>query len=416
MTETKPFNIPKKVMWQAYKLVKANKGSAGVDQQSLEDFEKDLANNLYKLWNRLSSGSYFPPPVKACPIPKKSGGERILGIPAVSDRIAQMVIKLQFEPLVEVHFLEDSYGYRPNKSALEAVGVTQERCRAYDWVLEFDIVGLFDNIPHNLLQKAIEVHTDCRYTKLYLERWLKAPLEMANGELVERKCGTPQGGVVSPVLSNLYLHYTFDKWMERKHPEVKWCRYADDGLVHCTTEEQAQDLLKELRERFKECGLELHPEKTQIVYCFDKRRKKEYPRKSFVFLGYCFKMRECINKKTKEVFLSFSPGASVEALKSMREKTKKLGWRRHTELSLSELAKKVNPILNGWINYYGRYYRSELYKVWRHFNQTLVAWARRKYKSLRQSKSKAVEWLRKIVLREPDLFAHWKKGMVGSFI
>jgi RNA-directed DNA polymerase len=334
----------------------------------------------------------------------------------VSDRIAQMVIKLQFEPLVEVHFLEDSYGYRPNKSALEAVGVTQERCRAYDWVLEFDIVGLFDNIPHNLLQKAIEVHTDCRYTKLYLERWLKAPLEMANGELVERKCGTPQGGVVSPVLSNLYLHYTFDKWMERKHPEVKWCRYADDGLVHCTTEEQAQDLLKELRERFKECGLELHPEKTQIVYCFDKRRKKEYPRKSFVFLGYCFKMRECINKKTKEVFLSFSPGASVEALKSMREKTKKLGWRRHTELSLSELAKKVNPILNGWINYYGRYYRSELYKVWRHFNQTLVAWARRKYKSLRQSKSKAVEWLRKIVLREPDLFAHWKKGMVGSFI
>jgi RNA-directed DNA polymerase len=182
LTETKPFNIPKKVMWQAYKLVKANKGSAGVDQQSLEDFEKDLANNLYKLWNRLSSGSYFPPPVKACPIPKKSGGERILGIPAVSDRIAQMVIKLQFEPLVEVHFLEDSYGYRPNKSALEAVGVTQERCRAYDWVLEFDIVGLFDNIPHNLLQKAIEVHTDCRYTKLYLERWLKAPLEMANGE------------------------------------------------------------------------------------------------------------------------------------------------------------------------------------------------------------------------------------------
>jgi len=416
LTETKPFNIPKKVVWQAYKLVKANKGSAGVDQQSLKDFEKDLANNLYKLWNRLASGSYFPPPVKACPIPKKSGGERILGIPAVSDRIAQMVIKLQFEPRVEPHFLKDSYGYRPKKSALDAIGVTRERCRRYDWVLEFDIVGLFDNIPHDLLQKAIGVHTNCSFTKLYVERWLKAPMKMQNGELVERKRGTPQGGVISPVLSNLFLHYTFDKWMERTHPEMPWCRYADDGLVHCRTEEQAQQLLKELRERFKECGLELHPEKTQIVYCFDGRRRKEYPVKSFVFLGYSFKRRNCKNGKTNTIFTSFTAGASEEALKSMRKKTKKLGWRKQTGLSLSEIAKKVNPILNGWLNYFGRYRRSELYQVWRHFNQRLVAWARRKYKSLRRSKSKAVKWLRRIALREPGLFAHWRNGMVGSFV
>lgn len=400
---------------RAFELVKTNAGAAGVDQQSLKDFEKDLKNNLYKLWNRLCSGSYFPPPVKAVPIPKKSGGERILGVPTVSDRIAQMVVKLQFEAKVEPYFLEDSYGYRPNKSALKGIEVTRKRCWQYDWVLEFDIVGLFDHISHNLLEKAICKHTDCPWTILYLKRWLKAPMQMSDGKLVERNCGTPQGGVVSPLLSNLFLHYVFDKWMERNHPEVPWCRYADDGVVHCQTEKQAQQLLSELRQRFEECGLKLHPEKTQIVYCKDGKRKEQYERTSFKFLGYCFKGRWCKNKKRNIFFMSFTPAASKEALKSMRAKTRKLGWRKRADLSLNEIARRYNPVLQGWLNYFGHYRSSELYSVWRHLNRTLVAWARRKYKSLREHKIKAAKWLEEIAKRQPKLFVHWRVGMLGSF-
>ena len=214
---TKPFHIPKQLFVQAYKLVKANAGAAGVDEQSLDDFAVNLKNNLYKLWNRMSSGSYFPPPVKAVPIPKKSGGERILGVPTVEDRIAQMVVKLAFEPIVEPQFLADSYGYRPNKSALEAVGVTRQRCWQYDWVLEFDIKGLFDNIPHDLLMKAICKHTDCKWVLLYIERWLVVPIQMPEGNLQDRTSGVPQGSIVGPVLSNLFLHYVFDKWMQQNH-------------------------------------------------------------------------------------------------------------------------------------------------------------------------------------------------------
>ena len=275
--KTKPFIISKHLVVEAYKLVKANAGGVGVDRQSLADFDLNLKDNLYRIWNRLSSGSYFPPPVKAVPIPKKQGGERILGVPTVSDRIAQMVIKLMFEPTVEPYFLPDSYGYRPNKSALEAVGVTRQRCWEYNWILEYDIKGLFDNIDHELLMKAVMKHTDNKCIILYVERWLKAPLQLADGTLVERTKGTPQGGVISPVLSNLFLHYVFDVWMKRHHPTVPWCRYADDGLLHCRMEQEAQRLLVELKQRFEECNLELHPTKTKIVYCKDENRKGTYP-------------------------------------------------------------------------------------------------------------------------------------------
>lgn len=247
---------------EAYKLVKANKGAAGVDQQSLESFDANLKDNLYKIWNRMSSGTYFSPPVKAVPIPKKSGGERILGIPTVSDRIAQTVVKLTFEPSVESHFHKDSYGYRPNKSAIDAVGVTRQRCWKYDFVLEFDIKGLFDNIDHTLLMKAVMKHTDNKWVILYIERWLKAPMQTPDGTLVERTKGTPQGGVISPVLSNLFLHYVFDMWIGKHHQGKPWCRYADDGLVHCKTEQEAQQLLVDLKQRFETCGLELHPGKS----------------------------------------------------------------------------------------------------------------------------------------------------------
>jgi RNA-directed DNA polymerase len=214
----KPFTIPKRLVYEAFKAVKANAGCAGVDKETIEDFEADLKNNLFRIWNRISSGSYFPPPVKAVAIPKKNGGERVLGVPTVADRVAQMVVKMQLDPNLEPIFLSDSYGYRPGKSALDAVEITRKRCWQYDWVLEFDIKGLFDNIDHALLTRALEKHTQCKWVRLYIGRWLRAPLELAEGTLVERTKGTPQGGVVSPVLANLFLHYAFDVWMTRTCP------------------------------------------------------------------------------------------------------------------------------------------------------------------------------------------------------
>jgi len=266
---------------EAYKRVKSRKGTCGIDNETLELFEGNLKGNLYKIWNRLSSGSYFPPAVKGVRIPKKSGGERLLGVPTVSDRIAQMVIRMIFEPLVEPYFLADSYGYRPNKSASDAIEITRKRCWEYDWVLEFDIKGLFDNINHELLMKAVKKHTNCKMSILYIERWLKADIILENGKIVKRDKGTPQGGVISPNLANLFLHYVFDKWLEVKFSDVKWCRYADDGLLHCYTLKQASFFRDILRKRFKECGLEMHPEKTKIIYCKDSCRKKEYNQTSF---------------------------------------------------------------------------------------------------------------------------------------
>lgn len=287
-TKTKPFNIDKKLVYDAYKAVKANAGAAGVDGQSLEMFDKDLMRNLYKIWNRMSSGSYFPPPVRAVPIPKKSGGQRILGVPTVADRVAQMVVKKIVEREVEPIFLPDSYGYRPSKSAIDAIGVTRKRCWQYDFVLEFDIRGLFDNIDHTLLLRAVRKHVKCKWSLLYIERWLTAPMEMEDGTRIGRSKGTPQGGVVSPVLANLFLHYAFDAWMAREYPDLPWCRYADDGLVHCRTEAEAAAVKAKLAARFVECHLEMHPDKTKIVYCKDAKRKGKYPNTRFDFLGYCF--------------------------------------------------------------------------------------------------------------------------------
>jgi group II intron reverse transcriptase/maturase len=286
----KPFLIDKARVYEAYKAVKSNRGAAGVDGQTIEQFEANLEGNLYRIWNRMSSGSYFPAPVKAVSIPKKSGGERILGVPTVGDRTAQMVVKQLIEPDLEPIFLTDSYGYRPEKSALDAVGVTRERCWRYDWVLEFDIKGLFDNLPHDPLMKAVRRHVKCEWAVLYIERWLTAPMER-DGELVARTRGTPQGGVISPILSNLFLHYAFDLWMKRAHPDLPWCRYADDGLVHCRSRREAEAVMAELQSRLAECGLEMHPTKTKIVYCKDGRRKGAHPNVSFDFLGYCFRPR-----------------------------------------------------------------------------------------------------------------------------
>ena len=296
MDKTKPFKISKHVVWEAYKRVKANKGAAGIDEESIAAFEEDLKNNLYKIWNRMSSGSYFPPAVKVVEIPKKAGGKRILGVPTVADRIAQMVAKMELEPLVEPYFCKDSYGYRPGKSALDAVGVTRERCWRYNWLLEFDIKGLFDNIDHELLMRAVKTHTDCKWLILYIERWLKAPFQKEDGRVVERGKGTPQGGVISPLLANLFLHYVFDKWMERNRPGNPWARYADDGVAHCRTRAEADKLLEQLHGRFRECGLELQLQKTRIVYCKDDDRRENFQETKFDFLGYTFRPRRSKNR------------------------------------------------------------------------------------------------------------------------
>jgi RNA-directed DNA polymerase len=316
MDKTKSYEISKHVVLEAFQRVKANKGAAGMDDESLEAFEANLKNNLYKIWNRMSSGSYFPLPVKAVEIPKKTGGKRILGVPTVADRVAQMVAKIYFEPQVEPHFHPDSYGYRPGKSAADALIITRQRCWKYDWVLEFDIKGLFDNIDHELLLKAVRKHTENPWVILYIQRWLNAPFLMPDGTVKERTKGTPQGGVISPILANLFLHYAFDVWMARNHPDKPFARYADDAVAHCRSRKEAEKLYDSLKKRFANCGLELHPTKTRIVYCKDDDRRGEHPETKFDFLGYTFRPRRSKNKYGKH-FVNFTPAVSNKAKKAM---------------------------------------------------------------------------------------------------
>jgi RNA-directed DNA polymerase len=411
----KPFNIDKRLVYEAYKAVKSNGGAAGVDEQTIEQFEADLSGNLYKVWNRMSSGTYFPTPVRAVSIPKKSGGERILGVPTVADRVAQTVVKRVIEPILDPIFLPDSYGYRPNKSALDAVGATRERCWKYDWVLEFDIKGLFDNIDHELLLRAVRKHITCKWALLYIERWLKAPMVQEDGTTIERSRGTPQGGVVSPILANLFMHYTFDLWMARTHPDLPWCRYADDGLVHCRTEKEAEAVKAELQARLGECHLEMHPTKTKIVYCRDGKRRGKYSNIKFDFLGYCFRPRLVRRFRDNSLFAGFNPAVSPSALKAMRETIRDLNIRRQTQRSLQDIAQQLNPLLRGWIAYYGRYAPSALYPLLRYVNQTLVAWAMRKFKRFKHHKIQASQFLQRLATECVDLFAHWQIGMTGVF-
>jgi RNA-directed DNA polymerase len=413
-TTNKPFMIDKRLVYEAYKAVKSNGGAAGVDGQTIEQFEADLRGNLYKIWNRMSSGSYFPPPVRAVPILKKNGGQRILGVPTVSDRIAQMVVKQFIEPELDRVFLPDSYGYRPGKSALDAVGVTRQRCWKYDWVLEFDVKGLFDNLPHDLLLKAVHKHVKCKWAVLYIERWLTAPMEQ-DGRRIERNRGTPQGSVVSPVLSNLFMHYTFDLWMGRAHSDLPWCRYADDGLVHCRSEPEAEAVKATLRERLAECGLEMHPTKTRIVYCRDRKRKGRYPNVMFDFLGYQFRPRMVQNAKDRSLFCSFVPAVSPLALKSMRSAVRDLNIARRTHLSLADIAQELNPLLRGWIGYFGRYASRQLEPLLRHVNLTLRRWVMRKFKSFAGRMVAATRFLERLVKTRTELFVHWHIGMIGGF-
>lgn len=409
MHKTKPYAISKNVVYDAFLRVKANRGSAGIDGQSIAKFEENLKDNLYKLWNRMSSGSYFPPAVKAVEIPKKDGGIRTLGIPTVADRIAQMTVKMYFEPLVEPYFHEDSYGYRPGKSAIQALEITRRRCWKYDWVLEFDIKGLFDNIDHELLMKAVEKHTQSEWVRLYIKRWLKAPFQTKEG-LKERTSGTPQGGVISPVLANLFFHYTFDKWMAIYHPHNPFARYADDAVIHCQTEAGAKKLLQSLNKRMNDCKLELHPIKTKIVYCKDADRKSEYENTTFDFLGYTFRPRLSKNRWGKH-FVNFSPAISNKSKKSIRQKVRTWNLQLKAEKEIEDLSYMFNLAIQGWIYYYGKFYKSEMYSSLRHINKALIMWARRKYKRLAKHKKRAERFVGRIAKRNPRLVKHWDIGI-----
>ena len=412
MQETKPFNISKHAVFAAFESVKENQGTYGIDEQSISEFEKDLKNNLYKLWNRMSSGTYFPKPVRAVAIPKKNGGTRILGIPTVEDRIAQTTAKIYLEPCVEPIFYEDSYGYRPGKSMKQALGATRERCWRKDWVLEFDIRGLFDNIRHDYLMALVKRHAKENWVVLYIERWLKAPFQMKDGTIVERTSGTPQGGVISPVLANLFLHYAFDDYMVREFSSIQWARYADDGIAHCVSLKQAKYLLRRLQERFVRCGLELNLEKTKIVYCKDDDRKGDYATISFDFLGYTFRPRGARNKYGK-YFTSFLPAMSEKARKSVRKKVRDWKLQLKSDKSLRDIANMFNSQIQGWLNHYTHFYKSGIYDVLRYINRCLVKWVRRKYKK-RKARQKAEHWLGEVARRDKKLFAHWKFGILPS--
>ena len=403
----KPFEISKWEVWEAYRKVKANRGAPGVDEVTLGDFEKDLKNNLYKIWNRMSSGSYFPPPVRAVEIPKThGGGTRMLGVPTVADRIAQTVVARRLEGKVESIFHPDSYGYRPNRETLDAVAACRRRCWKRDWVIDLDVQKFFDSVDHDLVVKAVEVHTDAPWVVLYVRRWLTAPIQHPDGTVQQRDRGTPQGSAVSPVLANLFLHYAFDAWMAREYPTVQFERYADDAVVHCVSEGQAQRLVVAIANRMAEVGLRLHPDKTKIVYCKDSYRRGEYENTSFTFLGYTFRPRTARGKDGKK-FLSFQPAISKDALKKISGEVRRWRLHRWVNSTFTELAKQINPIVAGWIQYYGRFYRSALYPLLARINAYLVRWIRDKYKRLQGSR-KAHRKLREITVRYPRMFAHWK--------
>jgi group II intron reverse transcriptase/maturase len=408
MDRAKPFCIPKRAVWEAYQRVRANHGAAGVDGQTIEEFEEDLKDNLYKLWNRMSSGSYIAPPVRRVEIPKDNGGGvRLLGIPSVADRVAQTVVKDYLEPVLDACFHVDSYGYRPQKSAKEALAMARARCWRYDWVLELDIRAFFDNLSHELLLRALRRHTDCKWVLLYVERWLKAPVQLEDGSLEPRDKGTPQGGVVSPLLSNLFLHYVFDQWMQKHYPDIPFERYADDGICHCKTLAQAQALRAALERRFAECHLEPHPQKTRVVYCKDDDRRGTYPEHSFDFLGYTFRPRRSKNRWGK-FFISFTPAVSNQAAKAMRRTLRRWALHDRSDKSLEDLAQMFNPVVQGWINYFASFYKSALYPTLRHVDQVLARWAARKYRKLRGHLRRARHWLARVAQTRPRLFAHWK--------
>jgi RNA-directed DNA polymerase len=403
----KSFEIDKMVVWKAYLKVVENGGAAGVDGQTIEDFKRDARNGLYRIWNRMCSGSYFPPPVAAVEIPKVGGGVRVLGVPTVADRIAQTVVAMTLEPLVEPVFHADSYGYRPGRSALDAVATCRRRCWRHDWVIDLDIKSFFDTVPHDLIIKAVEAHTDSRWVLLYVKRWLQAPTRQPDGTIVTRDRGTPQGSAISPLLANLFMHYAFDTWLTRNIPSVRFERYCDDAVVHCDSEAQARQVLAAIDQRLTSVGLRLHPDKTKIVYCKDGNRRGGHDHTGFTFLGYDFRCRQAVDSRGK-AFYNFLPAVSAKAITAMGRQLRSWHVGRRVELSMGDIARWINPIVRGWINYYGRFYRSELIPFLQRINRYLMHWLRHKYKRRCRSAKHARRALEQIYQAHPGWFIHWR--------
>lgn len=409
MDTSKSFKISKRLIWNAFKRVRANQGSSGVDHIEIDEFEKDLKSNLYKLWNRMSSGSYFPAAVRLVEIPKKSGGIRGLGIPTVEDRVAQMAVKSILEPQLDPLFHENSYGYRPHKSAIQAIGQARKRCWQYDFVIDLDIKGLFDHIDHELLMKAVRKHTQTKWILLYIQRWLKAPIQKENGICIPRLAGVPQGGVISPILANLFMHYAFDRWMDIHFAGIPFERYADDVIVHTRTETEAVRALSALKERFGTCHLELHPTKTKIVYCKDKDRRADYPNTEFDFLGYTFR-RLFIKDRLGRLRFNFLPAVSRKSCVNFRHKIKEMRLHKYVGLKVEQMAEMINPSVRGWLNYFMKFCPSMVSYTMACINRRLIKWAMCKFKHLRGRSQRATQWLKGLAQREPKLFAHWALG------
>jgi RNA-directed DNA polymerase len=409
--ETKSLPISQEMVKTAYRKVKSNGGSAGVDQVSLTEYQENLGDNLYKLWNRLASGSYFPPSVREVSIPKPNGKRRKLGIPTVGDRIAQQVLKDYLEPQLESSFHDNSYGYRPMRSAHDAVETVRGNVRHYGWVIDMDIQNFFDEVDHTLMMKALTRHVREDWVLMYIKRWLEAPVQDAEGELHDRKGkGTPQGGVISPLLANLYLHYTLDKWMDIYCKGIPFVRYADDVIVHCHSEEEAQKALTKIRERLQQCSLRLNEGKSKIVYCQDYRRERKNYRKKFDFLGFSFQPRSTSSKRGG-MFLGYDCAISISSKKRIATKWKAMKFHKWTSAQLSDIAHHINPIMRGIYQYYGKYKRWELESVVRNFHFRLVKWVINKYKRFGRSYKKGYEWLRKVRDSFPYLFYHWSLGV-----
>lgn len=401
--------ISRQMVWESYLQVRKKGKAAGVDGISQEKFDENLKDNLYKLWNRLTSGSYYPPAVRQVEIEKENGGTRKLGIPTISDRIAQTVIKREIEERLEEEFEESSYGYRRGRSAHDALKKVKENVKKKSWLVDLDIKGFFDNLDHELLKLAIERHVEEKWIKMYIKRWLEVSIQK-EGEIEEKKVGKgiSQGGVISPVLSNLYLHYTLDKWLKNKYPEVELIRYSDDGVIHCKTKEKAEEVLEAVRKRLKECRLELHPEKTKIVYCKRERRGGNYPIVKFDFLGHSFKPK--MLKSKYGFYLEYVSSMSNKAKQKIQNILRKMEIHRWSRYKIEEIAEKLNPKLRGWINYYGKHGGHDIRSLFRGLDHRLMKWLLKRYKKLKGRKKVGYKVLKRIRREYPNILEHWKKN------